>query len=67
MNIFSRIISRTPKKDKVVGKWCTFLGVLSGTILSTGFVQNETIVFVLTIVSITLGSKALYHAQKTYR
>jgi hypothetical protein len=67
MNIFGRILSRTPKKDKYIGKWCTFLGVLSGTILSTGFVQNETIVFVLSVVSITLGGKALYHAQKTYR
>ena len=67
MNIIGRIISRTPRKDKVVGKWCTFLGVLSGTILSTGFVQNETILFVLYVASITLGGKALYHAQKTYK
>ena len=67
MNIFGRIFSRTPKQDKFVGKWCTFLGVLSATILSTGYVTNEFLVFALTVMSIMFGGKALYHAQKTIK
>ena len=65
MNIFGRIFSRTPKQDKYIGKWCTGLGVLSATILSTGYVTDEFLVFSLTVLSIMFGGKALYHAQKT--
>lgn len=67
MNFLERILSRTPKQHKLVGKWCTFIGFVSASILSTGYVQNEFAIFVLTVISLVFGGKALYHAQKTHK
>ncbi len=67
MNIIGRIFSRTPKKDKKIGQISTFIGVISGVILSTGYVTDEFSIFVLTVLSTVFCSKAIYHAQKTLK
>jgi hypothetical protein len=64
MNFFQRILHRTPNKDKFVGKISTIIGVISTAVISTDYVKDDNAIFVLSIISIVFGGKAIYHAQK---
>jgi hypothetical protein len=69
MDLFKRLKAKTPKRDKRIGRLVTVLGTGCATTLAVataiGFVFPPTAFVLLTIGSIVLGGKALYHGQKT--
>lgn len=69
MNFFERLRAKTPKRDKQIGRFVTVLGTGCATTLAVataiGFVFPPTAFVLLTIGSVVLGGKALYHGQKT--
>ena len=68
MKIIDRFRAKTPERDKKIGKLATALGTGCATTLAVataiGFVFPPTAFILLTIGSLVLGGKAIYHGQK---
>jgi hypothetical protein len=63
--MIKRIFAKTPKRDKLIGKICSLIGMTCTAIMATGSIVNVTAIVLLTISATVFSSKALYHAQKT--
>jgi len=68
MKFLDKLRAKTPDRDKKIGKLATALGTGCATTLAVGtaigFAFPPTALLLLTIGSIILGGKALYHGQK---
>lgn len=66
MKLIDRIVKPTPKKNKVIGRITTVLGVVSLAIAESGLVDNKPLLKIgLEVLSAKFGVISLYQAQKT--
>lgn len=64
MNLIERLEAPTPKKNKVIGRIFTAIGIVAGTILSAGLITAPLGVTILTIVTAVSGGVAVFNGQK---
>jgi len=64
MKLIDRIKSKTPRRNKRIGKPLGVLGTVCGAILATGLVVNPIGLVALTVGAIVFGGGAVYNAQK---
>tara|TARA_R110000868_G_C10506372_1_gene731678 strand:+ start:80 stop:313 length:234 start_codon:yes stop_codon:yes gene_type:complete len=64
LDLFERLEAPTPKKNKVIGRIFTAIGIVAGTILSAGVVTAPLGVTILTVVAAVSGGVAVFNGQK---
>lgn len=65
MKLIDRIVKPTPKKNKVIGRITTVLGVASLVIAESGLVDNRPLLKLgLEVLSAKFGVVSIYQAQK---
>ncbi len=65
MNIIERIQEKTPKKNKLGLKIASVLGAVSLAVAESGLVDNRPLIKIgLEVLSVKLGTIAVYNAQK---
>jgi hypothetical protein len=68
MKILERIQAKTPRKHKIAGRIVTALSVASLTIAESGLVDAKPLIKIgLQTLSVALGAKSIYHAQKVQK
>jgi hypothetical protein len=68
MELLERIQKPTPRKHKIAGRIVTALSVASLTIAESGVVDSRPLIKVgLQALSVALGAKSIYHAQKVQK
>lgn len=68
MKIFERISKPTPKRNKLIGKIATGLGVVALTIAESGLIDNKPFLKIgIEVLSAKFGIVALYNAQKVVK
>jgi hypothetical protein len=64
MSTLEKIQAPTPKKDKIIGKITTGIGIGCAVVLSIGIVANPVGILALSIGSILFGGDAFLRAKK---
>jgi len=64
MDLLDRLEAPTPKKNKIIGRIFTAIGVIAGTILTAGVVTAPLGVTILTVVAAVSGGVAVFNGQK---
>ncbi len=68
MKLIENIRKKTPRKHKIIGRIVTALSVASITIAESGLVDHKPLIKIgLQTLSVALGAKSIYHAQKVQK
>lgn len=64
MKLIQKFRAKTPKRNKVIGRVATTVGMVAGTILTAGVVTAPLGITILTVISAVSGGIAVFNGQK---
>lgn len=64
IDFLDRLDQPTPKKNKIIGRIFTAIGVVAGTLLTAGVVTAPLGIAILTVVTAVSGGVAVFNGQK---